>query len=262
MELDQQDASAGVALLPKPLSTGRKATDDTRCPVWVDHPAMVHRWGQLTFLHWPYDPETIQRLLPPGLQVDTFCGRAWIGLIPFQLQVFTGGGRLGTAFPEANVRTYVVGPDGTPGIWFLSLDASRFDAVIAAHATHSLPYHWARMHATADETEALYTSARIRRRGHDVTLHARIGIGRPIPPEQLTDLDRFTTARFCFYTRRGGRLMRAWAEHDPWRLRQASVVELSETLVAALGLPPPDRAPLARYAEGVDVRIGRLHAAH
>ncbi len=259
---DHEDASTGLALLRKPSPTGREGTDDTRCTVWVDHPVMVHRWRQLTFLHWPYEPETIQRHLPPGLKVDTFDGRAWIGLIPFHLQVFTGRGRLGTTFPEANVRTYVVGPDGTPGIWFLSLDASRFDAVLAARATHSVPYHWARMNATADEAEALYTSARIRRRGHDATLHARIGIGRPIPSEQATDLDKFTTARFCFYALRGGRLMRAWVEHDPWRLRQASVIELSETLIAALGLPAPDRAPLARYAEGVDARVGRLHVAH
>ena len=258
---DNEAASTGVALLGRPPSTGLDHTDDTRCPVWVDHPVMVHRWRQLTFLHWPYEPAAIQRLLPPGLAVDTFDGRAWIGLLPFHLQIFTGHGRLGTAFPEVNVRTYVVGPDGTPGIWFLSLDASRLDAVTIARATHSLPYHWARMHATVDETEARYSSARVRRHGHDATLHARIGIGRPIAAEQITDLDRFTTARFCFYTLRGGRLMRGWAEHEPWRLRQASVIELSETLVAALGLPPPDRAPLARFAEGCDVRFGRLHVA-
>lgn len=33
---------------------------------------MFHRWDQLTFLHWSYDPAVIQALLPPGLTVDTF----------------------------------------------------------------------------------------------------------------------------------------------------------------------------------------------
>src|SRR5687767_14783758 len=116
----QGTGPTAVALFPLPQAPTHEGIADTRCPVWVDHPAMVHRWRQLTFLHWPYDPETIQRLLPPGLNVDTFADRAWIGLIPFHLHVFSGRGRVGTGFPEANVRTYVVGPDGTPGIWFLS----------------------------------------------------------------------------------------------------------------------------------------------
>src|SRR5688500_2805257 len=104
----QIDTSAGV-VLPWP-STMEEVAEDTRCPVWVDHPVMVQRWRQLTFLDWPFDPDTIQRHLPTGLSVDTFAGQALIGLIPFHLQVFSGRARVGTAFPGVNVRTYVIGP--------------------------------------------------------------------------------------------------------------------------------------------------------
>lgn len=48
---------------------------------------MVHRWDQLTFLHWDYDPDIVQRLLPEGLVVDTFDDRAWVGLVPFLMEV-------------------------------------------------------------------------------------------------------------------------------------------------------------------------------
>ena len=48
-------------------------------------------------------------------------------------------------FSEMNVRTYVRGPDGHRGIWFLSLDASRLGAVAMARRTYRLPYMWARM---------------------------------------------------------------------------------------------------------------------
>ena len=37
------------------------------CPFEVDRPVMLHRWEQLTFLHWSYEPADVQRLLPPGL---------------------------------------------------------------------------------------------------------------------------------------------------------------------------------------------------
>jgi hypothetical protein len=36
--------------------------------------------GHLSCLHWPSDPADVQRRLPPGLEVDTFDGAAWIGL--------------------------------------------------------------------------------------------------------------------------------------------------------------------------------------
>ena len=41
---------------------------------------MHQHWRQLTFLHWSYTPDAVQRLLPAGLEVDTFDGAAWVGL--------------------------------------------------------------------------------------------------------------------------------------------------------------------------------------
>ncbi|HAY10465.1 MAG TPA: hypothetical protein DCY18_11115, partial [Thauera sp.] len=40
------------------------------------------RWDQLLFLHWAYDAAVIQRTLPPGLTVDTYDGRAFLGVVP------------------------------------------------------------------------------------------------------------------------------------------------------------------------------------
>ena len=44
---------------------------------------MFQRWERLTFLHWRYQPESIRRLIPRDLELDTFGGAAWIGLTPF-----------------------------------------------------------------------------------------------------------------------------------------------------------------------------------
>src|SRR4051812_24890753 len=106
---------------------------------------MRHQWQTITFLHWPYPAEEIQRQLPTGLEVETWDGSAWMGLVPFRMVVQPPLGPGSLSFPETNVRTYVVGPDGRPGVWFFSLDAASTTAVTAARATWQLPYHLAGM---------------------------------------------------------------------------------------------------------------------
>ena len=34
------------------------------CPFEVDDPVMGNRWETLTFLHWSFEPDVVQRLLP------------------------------------------------------------------------------------------------------------------------------------------------------------------------------------------------------
>jgi uncharacterized protein YqjF (DUF2071 family) len=46
-------------------------------PPWsVRWPVMYQIWSWLSFLHWSYRPEVLQRLLPNSLEVQTFQGQA------------------------------------------------------------------------------------------------------------------------------------------------------------------------------------------
>lgn len=79
------------------------------CPFTVERVMMRHRWDQLTFLHWSFEPEVVQRLLPKRLVVDTYNGAAWVGLVPFLMEVRSKRGNAldwPFRFPETNVRTY------------------------------------------------------------------------------------------------------------------------------------------------------------
>ncbi|MFG3015643.1 DUF2071 domain-containing protein [Streptomyces cinerochromogenes] len=89
-------------------------------------PALRAGWLTQTFLHWSYAPELIQRLLPDGLTVDTYDGHAWVGLTPFVMaDVRPPGSPVAlAAFPETNLRTYVRGPGGREGLWFLSIEVA------------------------------------------------------------------------------------------------------------------------------------------
>jgi uncharacterized protein len=113
------------------------------CPFTIDRPAMRHRWERLTFLHWPFDPADVQRLLPSGLEVETWDGAAWVGLVPFYMRVATPAGHRVpwlSNFCETNVRTYARDRAGQSGVWFLSLDAARLPAVVTGrYSPYRLP---------------------------------------------------------------------------------------------------------------------------
>jgi len=38
---------------------------------------MKQQWRDLAYIHWEYEPEEVQALLPAGIEVDTFDGKAW-----------------------------------------------------------------------------------------------------------------------------------------------------------------------------------------
>ena len=196
---------------------------------------MRMRWSELTFLHWPYEPERVQRLLPSGLTVETFDDAAWVGLVPFRMTVRASRGPAVpwvSFFPETNVRTYVRAPDGTTGIWFFSLDAAQLGAVLTARAWLGLPYEWARMAVRMDggggegrssDTGARGTTAGPPRRAPRPrpTSTADMRIGPPIDRADVSDLEEFLTARFRLYSVVRGSLLSVPAEHGPWPLHRA-----------------------------------------
>jgi len=146
-------------------------------------------------------------------------------------------------FCETNVRTYAVAPDGSRGVWFLSLDAARLPAVVAARAGYRLPYFWSAMsyHRTADVV-AYRCRRRWPRPAADPSL-VRMRIGEPYEPGELGPLDHFLTARWRLYSHSARGLRYALAEHEPWPLHRAVVIDLDDGLLAAAGLPAPAGAP-------------------
>ena len=44
---------------------------------------MVQTWKDLLFAHWSVAPPTLRDVVPAQLPLDTFDGRAWIGVTPF-----------------------------------------------------------------------------------------------------------------------------------------------------------------------------------
>lgn len=230
------------------------------CPHNISLEVMRMWWRNLTFLHWPYDPADVQRLLPDGLTVDTFDGQAWVGLIPFEMQVMLPGGipipREGR-FPETNVRTYVRGPDGTPGVWFHSLEAGRLSATAMARLTYGLPYFWAAMSTSAAGPIWTYRSARKWPGPKGAHSEIAVELGESIPDDEQSDFEHYLTSRWGLFSTFQNRLVYAPVSHGIWPLQKASLLHLDDGLIAAAGLPNPVGQPVAHWTSGTEVRIGR-----
>ena len=216
------------------------------------------RWHDLLFAHWPITVEALRPLIPSGLEIDTFDGSGWLGVVSFRMsQVGPVGlptppilGRFG----EINVRTYVTN-GGHRGVWFFSLDAASVPTVIGASLWFHLPYRLAAVTCRTDFDGSI--SYRSRR------AHPRLGAAgftaryRPTGPIELADagtLNAFLTDRpSLFSSDRHGHLYRGDIRHAAWPLQPAEAEIRSETLVAAAGLQRPRTAPVLAFAGTLDV---------
>ncbi|MFD9561647.1 YqjF family protein [Streptomyces sp. NPDC059994] len=229
-------------------------TPPRRVPGVVAFPLLTMRWEQLAMVHWRYEAEAVQRLLPRGLLVDRFEDRAWVSLTPFMMSSVRGLGVVPlppSAFPETNLRTYVRLPDGRRGLWFFSLDVTA-PHMLAARAI-GVPYRLAELSVRVRGVDTVYGG---RRRGVDgVGYRLRIRAGALV--EEISPLDEWLTSRWVAFSRRAGRLWLTPVQHEPWTLGHGTIMEMRQTLTHSAGLPDPEPAPLVHMSPGVGpVRLG------
>lgn len=220
---------------------------------------MAQSWHDLLFAHWPVDAAALRRHIPSRLEIDTYDGKAWLGVVPFRMS----GVRLRatpalpwlSAFPELNVRTYVTA-GGKPGVWFFSLDAANWIAVAIARGWFHLPYFRARM--TCEEKAAWieYRNERTHRGAPYGAFHGRYRPTGDVFTAQPGSLDHFLTERYCLYAVDGaGRVVRSEIHHAPWPLQNAEAEVTSNTMPEADGIEIPPAEPLLHFAKRQDVVV-------
>jgi uncharacterized protein YqjF (DUF2071 family) len=227
-------------------------------------PAIYMEWRNLLFLHWPVPAAVLRDSVPAGLRIDTFDGTAWVGLVPFTMPSVRHAGwpRIPTMhrFHECNVRTYVTDEHGESGVWFFSLDAASWLAVIGARWLWHLEYVHARIEL---ERVGSSTSYRLHRVRDPATgMRCRWEAGAPMPRSRPGSREHFLTERYSMFARDGrGRLWRGRIWHEPWALQSARLLELDGNLVAAsTGVEAAAFAvnPICWHAERLDVSAWTL----
>jgi uncharacterized protein YqjF (DUF2071 family) len=226
-----------------------------------DRPAGFQRWRTLAFLHWETPAAAVQALLPEGLEVDTFEGRAYVGVVPFTMRDVSPWWSPSVPgvsnFHELNVRTYVhVG--GRPGVWFFSLDAESSIAVIAARTGWHLPYFRASMDLSESDGEVRYRSRRLWPGPKPADLDVRYRVGDPLGDAVPGSFEHFLAERYLLFATNGAVLRSGQVHHRPYPLHRAEVIEVRESVVAAAGLPATSGPPHVLWSPGVDVDVFAL----
>ncbi len=227
-----------------------------------DRVVMHQRWTDLLFLHWEVAPDIIQRTLPDGLTVDCHDGKTYIGLVPFLMERVRPVGLPSmpwiSKFTEMNVRAYVIGPDGRPGVWFYSLDASRLIAVEIAKTAFHLPYVWSKMDYRRDGAEVRY-SCRRRDSGDAVSL--RYGAMGELTVATPDSLEFFLLERYLLYSHdvKRKRIYSGQVHHKPYQFSTAAVDTMPSDPLRWNGFDHLGATITPLFSPGVDVDIYPLN---
>jgi len=223
---------------------------------------MTMSWHDVLFAHWRVDVARLRSLVPASIELDLWNGEAWLGVVPFYMTQ-VGVPALNhvpwiSAFEELNVRTYVK-YGSKPGVFFFSLDAANWLAVLGARAGFRLPYFWARMSCRRNEGEVHYSSQRLL--GHRARFEARYApTGHP-QRARAGSLEHWLTERYCLYTaNRHGRAYRSDIHHEPWPLQAAEATLTTIEMTGSLGLELSEQ-PLLHFARRQDVLAWPLQPA-
>jgi uncharacterized protein len=218
--------------------------------------ALVQDWSDVTFLHWPLEPDVAARFLPPGTRPDLLGDRTFVGVIGLEIARTRLPGMppvpwLGT-FGQVNVRLYAVDDRGRRGVVFLGLHADRLVPALTARALGRLPYRWSRVRVERSGDRRGYTVGPLAG-GPSGRLAVRVG-----PPHEPDAMELFVVARWGVHHRIAGRTVFVAVEHGRWSLRTAGLLDLDGDLLAAAGLPGVAGPPVSvLFSPGIEgVRLG------
>lgn len=216
---------------------------------------MKQCWLDLLFAHWPLPPEQVASRLPRGLELDTFDGQAWLGIVPFRMspsRLALGRVPIAPAFGEINVRTYVKHA-GKQGVYFFSLDAASWIGVIGARLSFGLPYYHARMNISSEGESVRYATTRSF--GGRAAFRAEYAPTGPVREAAHGCFDFWLTERYCLFTRAFGRIWRADIQHRPWPLQPARCEIATNSMLEPAGLELPDIPPVLHFSRSQCVLI-------
>ena len=186
--------------------------------------------------HWAVATADVRALVPDELEIEEHDGSAWLSIVFFRVRALRARGALPVPgisnFLQLNVRTYVRGPDGLPGVWFFSIDASSRLAALGVRRIYHVPAFHARM--TLEPVDEWQEAECVRVGEPGRVFAARYRATAETLDAQPGSLEWFLTERYRLFAADA----RAEMHHDRWVLSPAEAeVELSSIAPFALGQP-------------------------
>lgn len=209
----------------------------------------LQQWDDLLFLHWPVPYEVLRPFVPEALELETYDGQAWVGVVPFHASKnrLRGIPYSVASFLELNIRTYVRFYD-EPGVYFITLDANNKWVVAGARGLFSLPYVNARMNLTQKGKEISFKSQRYTNDGaKDFSIKYQPS-SMPYYAKENT-LTYWLTERYCQYVFRGNNVLKGPISHQPWKLQDAEVDIEKNRAIPYLPHTYFQQTPLAHFSK-------------
>jgi uncharacterized protein len=174
--------------------------------------------------------------VPDELEIEEYDGSAWVGIQFFRVRALRARGALPVPgisnFLQLNVRTYVRGPDGLPGVWFFSIDASSRLAALGVRRIYHVPAFHARM--TLEPVHEWQEAGCVRIGEPGRVFAARYRATAETLQAKLGSLESFLTERYRIFAPDAAAEM----HHDRWLLSPAEAeVELASIAPFSLGKP-------------------------
>jgi uncharacterized protein YqjF (DUF2071 family) len=226
-----------------------KHTGHRTSPLPVGRWNFYQEWHRTLFLHFRVEAKELAAFVPDAVELDLFHGKAWISVVVFTMEgvrprLLPAWSPLSN-FHELNVRTYVRGPDGMNGVYFLHIAAAKAISVSVARMLSVLPYQKAEISRTSNGDVRIACSSRT-----GPCLHTEFTPGDMIAAPR--PLDIWLTERYAVYQQHGKAIWRYQVHHVPWPLRRVRINRLQIESGKSLPLRPSD-PDLAHWSEGVQV---------
>jgi len=194
-------------------------------------------WEQTFWAHWAVSLQELRPRVPDELEIEEHDGTAWLGIQFFRVRALRARGALPlpgiSSFLQLNIRTYVRGPDGLPGVWFFSIDASSRLAALGVRRVYRVPAFHARMTLEAVDGWQEAECVRVGEPGR--VFAARYRVPEESFHAEPGSLEWFLTERYRLFAADSSAEM----HHDRWLLSPAEAeIELTSIVPFTLAGPP------------------------
>jgi uncharacterized protein YqjF (DUF2071 family) len=198
---------------------------------------LTARWENLCLLSYAVPPDLLRPRLPPGLELDTRDGRAFVSLVAFN---FRSTRVLGVPWPgfrnfdELNLRLYAR-HGAERGVVFLREFVPQWLVATLARVLYNEPYRAAPVRHTVTRTaEAITAECRLTWAGRDHRLKVTAA-PQPFRAGEDSLEQFFKEHHWGFNTDRRGRTIRYRVDHPVWDVYHVTGHDLDFDCAAVYG---------------------------
>ena len=194
--------------------------------------------------------------------VDTFNGEAFLSIVGFQMSHIRLLGLPAipklSSLNELNVRTYVRNSNGTPGVYFFSLDCDHWLAVKIARVAFGLKYQHA--HIKFDLEQNHFSCLRAK---ENISANFQWDPQGSLQMATPGTVEFFLLERYIFFTERKNQLWMGRVHHTPYAFSSAKIKQWSESPFQWNQIISTQSAPnLVHACPGVAIEAFPLRLAH